>query len=77
MFTSKKLILVATLAAQFAFASNLLWIDDDPIDDPLDAMLEEDDGDLTQAEIEEERRMLAAKPVDDPAKKGFFRGNNS
>ena len=47
MFTSKKIILAATLASQFVLASDLLWFDDDPVDDPLDAMLEEDDADLT------------------------------
>ena len=77
MFTSKKIIVAATVATQFVLASDLLWFEEDPVEDPLDAMLEEDDADLTQAEIEDERRMLAAKPVTDPAKEGYFRGRNS
>ena len=77
MFTSKRIILAAIVAAQFVVASDLLWFDDDPIEDPLDAMLEGDDADLTKAELEEERRMLAATPVTDPADIGFFRGRNS
>ena len=47
MFTSKKIIVAATVAAQFVLASDLLWFEDDPVEDPLDAMLEEDDADLT------------------------------
>ena len=74
MFTSKKIIVAATVAAQFVLSSNLLWFDDDPLDNPKDARLDEDDIDLTQAEIEDERRML--ETIHNPSKQGFFGGIN-
>ena len=36
MFTSKKIILAATVAVQFAFASDLLWFEVESEDDTQD-----------------------------------------
>merc|ERR1712165_186912 len=58
MFTNKKLILAAAVAAQCALASNLLWFEDDNEESGYDAAIEGDDADMTEAELEHERRML-------------------
>merc|ERR1712165_666705 len=73
MFTNKKLILAAAVAAQCALASNLLWFEDDNEETEYDAAIEGDDADMTEAELEHERRML--KDRNDPEKRGYFRGN--
>jgi len=75
MFTNKKLILAAAVAAQCALASNLLWFEDDNEESGYDAAIEGDDADMTEAELEHERRML--KDRNDPEKRGYFRGNNN
>ena len=60
MFTNKKIILAATIAAQMALASNLLWFEDD--NDETEGLEDEiwTDHDDDAAGIEEgdERRML-------------------
>jgi hypothetical protein len=55
-------------------ASDLLWFEDDQ-DDPEEAAMEGDDADLTEAEREEDLRMLRDRT--DPDRRGYFRGNNS
>jgi hypothetical protein len=46
MFFNKKLILAAIVAANVALASDLLWFEEDPEDDPEEA----DDADMDEAE---------------------------
>ena len=75
MFTNKRLILAAVIAAQSVLASNLLWFEDDTEEQGYDPSLEGDDADMTEAEIEDDRRMLKAKTR--PEQRGFFRGNNA
>ena len=75
MFTNKKLILAAAIAAQSVLASNLLWFEDDTEEQGYDPSLEGDDADMTEAELEDDRRMLKAKTR--PEQRGFFRGNNA
>jgi hypothetical protein len=75
MFTNKKLILAAAIAAQSVLASNLLWFEDDTEEQSYDPSFEGDDADMTKAEREDDRRMLKAKTR--PEQKGFFRGNNA
>jgi len=50
MFTNKKLILAATVAAQCALASNLLWFEDDNDETQEDLSWEGDDADMTEEE---------------------------
>ena len=50
MLTNKKLILAATVAAQCALASNLLWFEDDNDDANEDLSWQEDDADMTEEE---------------------------
>ena len=76
MFTNKKLILAATVAAQSVLASNLLWFDDENEDNGYDPSLEGDDADLTEAEIDHDRRMLG-KDRHDPNKRFYFHGSNN
>ena len=73
MFTNKKLILAATVAAQAVLASDLLWFEENAEDQEA-AQLEGDDADLTEAEREEELRML--KQTNDPTIRGYFRSGN-
>ena len=68
MFTNKKIILAAAIAAQGVLASNLLWFEDDTEDYGYDPSLEADDADMTEAEREHEGRMLKKKERKDPAK---------
>jgi hypothetical protein len=75
MFTNKKLILAAAIAAQSVLASNLLWFEDDTGEQSYDPSFEGDDADMTEAEREDDRRILKAKTR--PEQKGFFRGNNA
>jgi hypothetical protein len=56
-------------------ASDLLWFEEDAEDPEEAALLEGDDADLTEAEREEELRML--KDVNDPSRRGYFRGGNA
>ena len=81
MFTNKKFIIAAIIAAQSVMASNLLWFEDESEEpqsyDP-DQSLEDDDYEMAEAEDEDEdeRRMLMKKNIDDPEQRGYFSNRN-
>jgi hypothetical protein len=56
-------------------ASDLLWFEEDAEDPEEAALLEGDDADLTEAEREEELRMLG-RDINDPTRRGYFGGWN-
>ena len=76
MFTNKKIILAAAIAAQGVLASNLLWFEDDTQENEYDPSLEADDADMTEAEREHEGRMLKKKERTDPEQIFYFHGSN-
>jgi hypothetical protein len=56
-------------------ASDLLWFEEEADDPEEAALLEGDDADLTEAEREEELRMLG-RDRHDPNKRFYFHGSN-
>ena len=66
MFTNKKIILAAIIAAQSVLASDLLWFEDESEAQSYDPSLEDDDYEMAEADNEDDRRMLMNKHRDRP-----------
>ena len=76
MFTNKKIIIAAIIAAQSVLASDLLWFEDES-DEPksYDPSLEDNDYEMAEAEDEDDRRMLMNKNKN-PEERGYFSSRN-
>ena len=76
MFTNKKIILAAIIAAQSVLASDLLWFEDESETQSYDPSLEDDDYEMAEADNEDDRRMLMNKHRDRPEQRGYFSSRN-